>query len=35
VAGIDGRKLKDIAKESPVRFRILGVNHDVRTVDQT
>ena len=34
VAGINGGKLKHIAKEGPVSFRVPTVYDDMRTVDQ-
>ena len=34
VAGINGGKVKYIAKEGPVSFRILGVDNDMRAIDQ-
>src|SRR5271167_381908 len=34
VAGINRGKLKHIAKEGPVSFRILRVDNDMRAVDQ-
>jgi hypothetical protein len=34
VAGINGGKLKYIAKKSPVSFCILGIHNDMRSIDQ-
>lgn len=34
VPGINGGKLKYIAKEGPLSFRILGVDYDMRDVNQ-
>jgi hypothetical protein len=34
MAGVNGGKLKHVAKESPVSFRILGVDYNMCGVDQ-
>lgn len=34
VAGIDAGKLEHIAKEQPIGFGILGIDNDMRSIDQ-
>lgn len=33
VAGVNAGELQDVAKEGPVRFRVRGMDHNMRAVD--